>query len=103
MVEFHGMAASFISSQRSHAGFRWRTSATFWSSLLLIEETCPWPLAIFYCFGSFWWTTSPSSTTSFSFLFFFRLGMGSRLTIGGGWEEKQEEVGTLRCPSVLAP
>ena len=43
-----------------------------------------------------------SLATSFPFLFFFRLGMGSRFTIEEGGEE-QEEVGTLRCLSTLAP
>ena len=87
MVKFHGMATPSIFNRRSHARFWWRTSTTFWSSLLSTEEACPWPLAVFYCFGSFWQTTSATSATSFSFLFFFRLGRGSRLTVGGGGGE----------------
>ena len=84
MVKFHGMAAPSISNQRSHARFWWRTSITFWSSLLSTEEARPWPLVVFYCFGSYWWTASATSATSFSFLFFFRLGVGSGLIVGGG-------------------
>ena len=78
------MAALSISNRGSYVGFWWRTSTTCWSSLLSTEKARLWPLAVFYCFGSFWRTTSPSSATSFSFLFFFKLGMASRLTAGGG-------------------
>ena len=43
-------------------------------------------LAIFCCLGFFWGTLFPFSVISFSFLFFFKLGMGSKLTVGGGRE-----------------
>ena len=70
------------------------------ASLLFIEEARPLFLAIFYYSGFFWGTTFPFSVILFSFLFFFKLGMGSKLTVGGGKGRggEQAEVGTLRCP-----
>ena len=47
------------------------------------EEACPLSLAIFCCLGSFGGIASPSSV-SFSFLFFFKLGIGSKPVIGIG-------------------
>ena len=63
----------------------WRTSATLGSFLLSTEVARPLSSAIF-CFLISWRTTSPSFI-SCSFLFFFKLGMGSRLITGGGREE----------------
>ena len=103
MVEFRGMVAPSNSSRGAQAGSLWCTSATSCSSLLSTEEACTWPLAVFYCFGSFWGTTSPSLASSFSFLFFLRLGMGSRLPGGGGGGEEWERAGTPKCPWTWIP
>ena len=48
-----------------------------------LEEACPLSLAIFCCMGSFGGTASPS-LVSFSFLVFFKLGIGSKSVMGIG-------------------
>ena len=93
MEEFQGIAAP----SNSNLGFQvgWHTSAKCLASLLSIEEAHLLSLAIFCYLGSFSGTTSPSSTISFSFLFFFKLGIESSPTVrggggggrvGGGWD-----------------
>ena len=80
----------------SNRGFQvgWRTLAECLASLLSTVEAGPLFLAIFCCLGSFWGTTSPSSTISFSFIFFFKLGRGEQANCrkrrgggaGRGWD-----------------
>lgn len=79
------MAAPSNSSQGAQVWCYWCTSATPGSSLLSTKVAHPLSWAIFYFLVS-WRTTSPSST-SCSFLFFFKLDMASN--------KRRRGVGTL--------
>ena len=80
------MATPSNSSRGTQVHCCCRTSASLGSFLLSTEEA-RLSLAVFYCLGPFCGTASPFSN-SYSFLFFFKLGMGSRLSSivgrGGG-------------------
>ena len=91
MVEFHGMAVSPVEGPRQgFGGAPWPYAGPLYSPP---RRPTLGPWSFFCCFGSFWRTTSPSSTTSFSFLFFFRLGKGSRLSVGGEGGESKKRLG----------
>ena len=101
MEEFQGMAASSTSSQGDQVCCWSRTSALLGSSRLstkvdLLSLGSLGSLAIFCCFSPFWRITS-SSFSSWSFFFFLRLGIGSKLRpvvregggggrLGGVWD-----------------
>ena len=82
----HGMVAPSSSSWGAQVCYYRHTSVSIGSSLLSTEEACL-SLAFLGCFDPFEGTTSPSST-SCTFLFFFKSGQGSGSTVvigrGGG-------------------
>ena len=82
------MAAPSSFSRRAQVRYYWRTLTTPRSSLLSTKVACPLSWANFYFLVS-QRTTSPYST-SCSFLFFFRLGIGSRPVTGGGKGGRKE-------------
>ena len=78
-------------------------STEYSASLLSTEEARLLSLVVFCYLGSFSGINSLSSAGSFSFLFFFKFGIGSKPIVEGGGGEVQEGVRILRRHWGLPP